>query len=252
LFGEYNITNNLDLSVSLESLVKSLGITLTSESVIQTDSTSLALNKSLFSSSPPVDNISSKNILKSVSDEIDELLESTSISLSRTLNSGVSIEEQHALTLGLTSSSSILTADSTTPVFTKGLIETLEITEEISVGLLYNIDDTFSVEDALTISPGFVVEDGVDVASLGVEMGIGKHLESDSTVLDALNKDLSKTHSDTFAVTDTISINREYDIVSVESVESSQQGYIQLNSYAGEDYVVPEDEYSVGSRESIF
>jgi hypothetical protein len=55
LFGEFQITNNIDLSIFLESLVKSLGITLESETVTQTDSVTLEFDKVLSSSivTPP-------------------------------------------------------------------------------------------------------------------------------------------------------------------------------------------------------
>jgi hypothetical protein len=55
LFGEFQITNNIDLSIFLESLVKSLGITLESETITQTDSVTLEFEKVLSSSivTPP-------------------------------------------------------------------------------------------------------------------------------------------------------------------------------------------------------
>ena len=50
LFGEFDITNNFDLSIFLESLVKSLGITLESETVTQTDLLTIEFDKVLSTS----------------------------------------------------------------------------------------------------------------------------------------------------------------------------------------------------------
>jgi hypothetical protein len=73
LFGEFNITNNYDLSIALESLVKSLGIGLTTDqSVIDTGITSIVFSKVLSTSmDTPIDNITSKSTSKALANSID-------------------------------------------------------------------------------------------------------------------------------------------------------------------------------------
>ena len=72
LFGEYNITNNVDLSITLESLVKSLGIGL-EDLFVSTDSRAYLNTTKVLSDSidTPLDSTISKNIGKALDDSID-------------------------------------------------------------------------------------------------------------------------------------------------------------------------------------
>jgi hypothetical protein len=92
LFGEFNITNNYDLSVSLESLVKSLGIGLEdSQSVVDSGITSINSIKVL---SDAIDTPNDSNIRKSISRALDTSLdEPTDVltqSVSKTLSTAYS------------------------------------------------------------------------------------------------------------------------------------------------------------------
>jgi hypothetical protein len=73
LFGEYNITNNIDLSVTLESLVKSLGIGIEDIfAIVDTGAVSLSFTKVLSDSiSTPNDGLFVQVFSKSLDDSID-------------------------------------------------------------------------------------------------------------------------------------------------------------------------------------
>ena len=71
LFGEFNITNNYDLSIALESLIKSLGIGLRTTQTLA-DNATIAFSKTLSNSiDTPSDIITSKNFSKTLSNSID-------------------------------------------------------------------------------------------------------------------------------------------------------------------------------------
>jgi hypothetical protein len=97
LFGEFDITNNYDLSIALESLVKSLGITLgTSQTVIDSDA---AINFSKVLSSAlntPVDNITFKNIGKLLTNSIDTPSDQLTQSFSKVLSNSQEVVDSEA------------------------------------------------------------------------------------------------------------------------------------------------------------
>jgi hypothetical protein len=73
LFGEFNITNNYDLSVSLESLVKSLGIGLEDTQIVVDSGASIESTKVLSDTiDTPNDSNITKSISKELSDSVDE------------------------------------------------------------------------------------------------------------------------------------------------------------------------------------
>jgi hypothetical protein len=88
LFGEFNITNNYDLSVSLESLVKSLGIGLEdTQTVVDSGITNINVTKVLSDAiDPPTDN----NIRKSVSKALDTSLDTPTDVLTRLVSKALS------------------------------------------------------------------------------------------------------------------------------------------------------------------
>jgi hypothetical protein len=88
LFGEFNITNNYDLSVSLESLVKSLGIGLEdTQEVVDSGITSIDTTKVLSDAiDPPTDN----NIRKSVSKALATSLDTPTDALTRVVSKALS------------------------------------------------------------------------------------------------------------------------------------------------------------------
>ena len=190
LFGEYNITNNVDLSITLESLVKSLGIGIEDNFVfVDTGGVSIQFTKVLSDSiSTPADS----NIVISFTKALDDSIDTPS--------------------------------DVLTQLFGKSLT------------------DTYS-----------------GMSDAAPTLSIGKSLADSSvgTWSDSItNIDFTKVLADNPAITETIALSTDKYLYTAESPDylppQDHQGYVQLNSYYGQDYIVFDDEYSVGSRESTF
>jgi hypothetical protein len=183
LFGEFNIINTYDLSLELESLVKSLGIGLEDEVVGETDTTTISFGKALSSS-------------------IDTPLDTTFFKFfGSTLSSNLTTPtDAAALSFGKALSSSLTTPDDS------------------------SLDKSFG--KALSTS----YSGSIDAIST---IDVGKSLQDTSLVSESLTQ----------------SLNKQIDTV----LDPQQhQGYVQLNSYYGQDYITFADEYSVGSRQSTF
>lgn len=183
LFGEFNIINTYDLSLELESLVKSLGIGLEDEVVGEIDTTTISFGKALSSS-------------------IDTPLDTTLFKFfGSTLSSNLTTPtDAAALSFGKALSSSLTTPDDS------------------------SLDKSFG--KALSTS----YSGSIDAIST---KDVGKSLQDTSLVSESLTQ----------------SLNKQIDTV----LDPQQhQGYVQLNSYYGQDYITFADEYSVGSRQSTF
>jgi hypothetical protein len=88
LFGEFNITNNYDLSIALESLVKSLGIGLEdTQSVVDSGITSINTGKALSDS---IDTPNDSDIRKAISKALDTSLEEPTDSLTQLVSKALS------------------------------------------------------------------------------------------------------------------------------------------------------------------
>lgn len=185
LFGEFNITNNYDLSISLESLVKSLGIGLEdSLEIFDNDITNISLNKAVNTSiDTPIDSLR-LNTTRSLANSIDTPTDELALNISRTLASSQPIVDN-------------------------------------------------------TVTRNF----GKQITTLYSGL-------QDSEFKTSVNKLLETTQSlsDTVTFTHDKYVNSTDDILPLQN----HQGYVQVNSYYGENYIVFEDEYSVGSRESTF
>ena len=183
LFGEFNIINTYDLSLELESLVKSLGIGLEDEVEGETDTTTISFGKALSSS-------------------IDTPLDTTLFKFfGSTLSSNLTTPtDAAALSFGKALSSSLTTPDDS------------------------SLDKSFG--KALSTS----YSGSIDAIST---IDVDKSLQDTSLVSESLTQ----------------SLNKQIDTV----LDPQQhQGYVQLNSYYGQDYITFADEYSVGSRQSTF
>ena len=199
LFGEFNITNNYDLSLELESLVKSLGIALTDAFIISESST--------------------KDITKVLSDTLDTPSDSTFIK----------------------TFFSVLDDTLTTPD-DSSFVQTF--------GKLLNQTTLNNDGDAEGHS--------VTMQSTSTVFNIGKALSTSySGMSDAISVfDIDKALSDAPVITESIGITTDKYVFTVSSPDildpQDHTGYVQLNSYYGQDYIIFADEYSVGSRESTF
>ena len=195
LFGEFNITNNYDLSLELESLVKSLGIALTDAFIISESST--------------------KDITKVLSDTLDTPSDSTFIK----------------------TFFSVLDDTLTTPD-DSSFVQTF--------GKLLNQTTLNNDGDAEGHS--------VTMQSTSTVFNTGKALSTSySGMSDAISVfDIDKALSDAPVISESLTqtINK---IVTPDTLPAQDHtGYVQLNSYYGQDYIIFADEYSVGSRESTF
>jgi hypothetical protein len=190
LFGEYNITNAIDLSITLESLVKSLGIGLEDTfAFVDTAGVSLNVTKVLSDSiNTPSDAYFVQVFSKALDDSIDT------------------------------------PTDSFTQLFGKALADTYSGMSDSTA--------TFNIEKALADS------------------SIGTLIDSISAI------ETTKALTDTPVMSETITLNLDKYVYTVESPDylpvQNHQGYVQLNSYYGQDYIVFADEYSVDSRKSTF
>jgi hypothetical protein len=199
LFGEFNITNNYDLSVALESLVKSLGITL-QDGLVSTDAAATLSTTKVLSSTldTPTDSTILKSTIKVLDDSIDTPEDSFTQSFSKLLNqSTLNYDEDvegHSVTMESTSTA--LNTGKSLSTSYSGMTDTTI---------------TFETEKALSDTP--VVS---EVLSLTTDKYV--FTESSPDTLDP----------------------------------QDHTGYVQLNSYYGQDYIIFADEYSVGSRESTF
>jgi len=200
LFGEFNITNNYDLSLELESLVKSLGIGLT-DLIVSTDSFAFLTTT------------------KVLSDTLDTPSDSTFIK-----------------------------------TFFSVLDDTLDTPDDSSYAQSFNklLNQTTLNND------GDAEGHSVTMQSTSTVFNTGKSLSTSySGMSDSISSfEVDKVLSDTPVITESIGITTDKYVFTEASPDEldpqDHTGYVQLNSYYGQDYIIFADEYSVGSRESTF
>jgi len=148
LFGEYNITNNIDLSITLESLVKSLGITLVDDFlIVDSGITSISFSKAISDSidTPSDINIvlfTTKLLEDSLSEPTDALVQVFSKSLSDNY-SGVSESAALLTTKSLADTTVGTWTDSITAIETgKELTEAPVISEVFVHSTTKYLEDT--------------------------------------------------------------------------------------------------------------
>jgi hypothetical protein len=191
LFGEYNITNNIDLSISLESLVKSLGIGI-EDTFAALDAGRITLSFTKIASDSidtPNDGLFVQVFTKALEDSIDTPTDSDVLLFGKALS---------------TTYSGMSDTDGTTLSFTKSLADT----------------------------------------------SVGTWSDSISSI------DTDKVLADIPVITETLRLSTDKYVYTEADPDllppQDHEGYVQLNSYYGQDYIVFDDEYSVGSRESTF
>jgi hypothetical protein len=200
LFGEFNITNNYDLSLELESLVKSLGIGLT-DLLVSTDSFAFLTTTKVLSDT--LDTPSDSTFIKTVFSALDDTLNTPDDSsyaqsfgklLNQTTLNNDGDAEGHSVTM-----------QSTSTVFNTGK------SLSTSYSGMSDSISSFEVDKALSDAP--VISESIGITTDKYVFTVGSPDELDP---------------------------------------QDHTGYVQLNSYYGQDYIIFADEYSVGSRESTF
>jgi hypothetical protein len=183
LFGEYNITNNVDLSITLESLVKSLGIGL-EDIFVTVDSGNIVLNITKVLSdtlSTPNDSVIIKVTGKEITDSIDTPTDTFVQLFGKSLADTYSGITDSTATLSIgkaladtsvgTLSDSITKIDTTkvladTPVISESLVtSTTKYVEDTSIGTLaeagkvwknsYQAQDYYSQEYSVGLEQTF-------------------------------------------------------------------------------------------------
>jgi len=197
LFGEFQITNNYDLSLQLESLVKSLGIGLE-------DDFALLETARYFT------------VSKAFSSTIDTPTDYLKYSFIKTLDNQVEPEDSHI------------------QQFTKLLNQNT-----------INYDGDVDSNNVTLISSSTVKNTGKSLSTIYTGMS------------DAISsKVVAKSLETTASIDETTAVFMDKYLYTEEDPDilppQDHQGYVQVNSYYGQDYVTFDDEYSVGSRESTF
>jgi hypothetical protein len=155
LFGQYNITNNVDLSITLESLVKSLGIGL-EDTFRLTDGLAVSFTKVLDDSiSTPSDSYFVQVFTKTLSDSINTPSDTYT----------------HLFTKGLSDIYSDITDSGTTLSIGKALTDT-------SVGTLNDAISVFDIGKSLTDIPVISESLTLNTAKYVEETSIGTFTEA--------------------------------------------------------------------------
>jgi len=145
LFGEYNITNNIDLSISLESLVKSLGIGLL-DSFSLIDIKSISFGKVLSDNiDTPLDSLKysfGKVLADSINTPTDAATLSTGKALSDSISTPTDSSWVHSFGKALADSISTPTDSITAKEIGKALADTPIISETLALNTTKYITDT--------------------------------------------------------------------------------------------------------------
>jgi hypothetical protein len=197
LFSEFSITNNIDLSIELESLVKSLGLELEDDfTLLDVNTTYLSVEKVLSTTSNPTN-------------DLDIRLFTT-----KGLSSPPLPPQTFIVNKQFTKALNTVYGDGISEgMFDEGLFLK-------TFGKLLN-----------TPYPG-MVDNGV------IARTFGKGIITPVNMID--NESFAKT------------LNKHIPAGTSTLAPQNHTGYVQKNSYYGEDYIVFADTYSVGSRESTF
>ena len=147
LFGEYNITNNIDLSITLESLVKSLGIGLEDDfSVAQTNyyvSITKALSDSLDTLNDTALTVSFSKVLSDTYDGMsDTFAQTVGKALSDTYDGMTDSTATKSFGKAVSDTSVGTWSDSVTTSTTKGLTESITNSESFIQTVTKYVEDT--------------------------------------------------------------------------------------------------------------
>ena len=257
LFGEFNITNNYDLGVSLQSLINSLGVSLQSFQG-SSDSTTLNFNKGITTNlnTPSDSNIRFSNF--------------------KTLIEPVQIQQQIGKFLRTSKTEIVGISDTFNIGFdiTRSFTETLVINDPFEKQFRKDILENITLNDSATVSLVYIrrPSDEITISSEDISFDTNTSLTDDILIKDELNLDIGNTRyfETTYnGIIDSItSITADYatELETSQSIGSTsvlrtdkyidiqfntiENGYIGLNPYAGQDYFAAE--YSVDSRKSTF
>jgi hypothetical protein len=259
LFGEFNVTNNYDLGVSLQSLINSLGISLQSFQNVS-DLSTLNFTKGITTNiNTPLDNNFRFTVVKVLTEPV-QIQQEIGKQLRTRKDEIVGISEEFTIGARLN----------------RDFNETLVITDPIGIKLdkenfLENIIFADSAEVSL-VSERKPFDD-VTTSDQDINFDYIKRLTADSRIIDEISIDIgsdrrfsteysgiidsitsitgdyARPFEDTQSIIST-SVTRRTDKYVTSLLNPSETGYVGLNPYAGQDYFAAE--YSVDSRKSTF
>jgi hypothetical protein len=149
LFGEFNITNNYDLSVSLESLVKSLGIGLEDTQTAVDSRVTIQTTKVLSSTiDTPLDAAFTKSFTKPLSTNYSGISDSTAVSTTKTLTSSQGMTDTVTESFGKALSTSY--SGMSDNISTKGTTKALATSQSLADSTVLATD---KYVDADTLDP---------------------------------------------------------------------------------------------------
>jgi hypothetical protein len=260
LFGEFNITNNYDLSVDLESLVKSLGVGLEDTQLV-TDRATKTPTKALSSlMSSPIDSITSKQIGTALTSTLSAPTDTVSAKLFTKAASDSQAVQDSATTTSFDKALATIYSGIIDSTFTRSFDKPLAT---IYSGI---IDSTFTRSFEKSVSDSQAIQDSTFTTSFDKALATTYSGMLDTTISRSFDKSLATTYSGFLDSTFTRSISKSLsdsqaltDIpvlttnkyVSTDTLgPQTETGFIGLNPYAGQDFFAAE--YSVGSRVSTF
>jgi hypothetical protein len=213
LFGEFNITNNYDLSIDLESLVKSLGFRINSEISDFSDLITFNVSKTLSDSlNTPSDNILRFNVSKPLSDFLDTPSDNIlTLSTSKPLSDFLDTPSDNILTLSTSKPlSDFLDTPSDNISIQKSVLRTLEeiqfVIDSTSLNVSKPLSDSQDLLDTTLLSTSKPLSDSqsvIDTTSLNVI----KSLSDSQSVIDTTSLNVIKSLSDSQSVIDASSLN---------------------------------------------
>jgi hypothetical protein len=244
LFGEFSITNNIDLSVQLQSLINSLGTSLVDILATPTDST---IAKTVTKSVPgdalatPTDNDITLTQLRILSPE----------TLTTPTDNGTFIK---VVTKSVPGDTLATPTDNGTfiKVVTKSVPgDALATPTDNNISVLSQFARTLTPETLTTPTDNNITIGRIVVTTLTPET-LTTPTDNNISVLAQFARTLTP-ETLTTPTDNNITLKLLNRILNDQlSPAPTTLGYVQLNSYYGEDYIEFGDTYSVGSRETTF
>jgi hypothetical protein len=261
LFSEFNITNQFDLSISLESLVKALGIGL-KDAFGLTDSNIIDFSKVLFDSiDTPSDSNLVTSFLKALADTSIGTLDDSATKLI-----GKSLTDNYSGTIDTTYTFNISKALSDTY---SGAIDatSFAVSKALADGDIGTLTDSTSIlttkgaftdsisepQDALVLLTGKLLAD-TDIGTLSDSATLltTKSLTDSATPLEAISSfDITTVYADSQSLDDTTALLTTKYVTDSSVGTFSFSGEIWTNPYFAQDYNVQGSSYGVGLSATI-
>lgn len=270
LFGEFNITNNYDLSVSLRSLINSLGVSSQSFQNVS-DEFSLTFGKGITTSiNTPADNNFRFGVFKSITDPLQiEQVINKSLATRKEDFVGISDDVKRFAEYDRGFTENIVISDPFRFLLQKDIIEQeVVIGDEARVSLVselspidevntFDQDIKFDIIKSLTDDSR--ITDEIELA-IGTERQLTTQYNGIIDSITSIEIDYNRTHESSVTI-NTATVARSVDKYIdtplnltetgfIRPTSFLETGYIGLNPYAGQNYFA--SEYSVDSRKSTF